>query len=72
MARTSEEYWSLKAEIQELLIKGVIAIDCPCTEQFTSRLPENDGSLRPVIKLKPQNQFTIQRLHFKTERGRGG
>ena len=38
----------------------------PQMEQFTSRLFKKDGSLRPIVNLKPLNRF-MAKHHFKME-----
>ena len=57
------------AEVQKLLDKGVVKIVNTCPNQYLSRIflvPKKDGSFRPVIDLKPLNQF-IAKAHFKME-----
>ena len=54
-------------EVQKLLDKGAIKIVDPCPNQYLSRIflvPKRDGSFRPVVNLKPLNQF-IATVHFK-------
>jgi len=56
-------------EVQKLLDKGAIRVVSPCLNQFVSRLflvPKKDGSFRPVINLRPLNQF-MTTSHFKME-----
>ena len=54
---------------RKLLAKGAIKIVSPFHDQFLSRIfvvPKKDGSHRPVINLKPLNQF-MRNTHFKME-----
>lgn len=56
-------------EIRKLSAKKAVLQVQPKTGQFLSRLflvPKKDGSQRPVINLKPLNQF-IQKQKFKME-----
>ena len=56
-------------EVQKLLDKGAIKIIDPCPNQYLSRIflvPKRDGSFRPVVNLKPLNQFRAT-VHFKME-----
>ena len=56
-------------EITKLLTKGAIRKVSSCPYEFISNIllvPKKTGDLRPVINLKPLNQFE-QRIHFKTE-----
>jgi len=56
-------------EVQKLLTKGAIVRVQPCPGQFLSRLflvRKKDGSFRPVVNLKPLNQFMVK-AHFKME-----
>ena len=56
-------------EIIKLLTKGAIRKVSSCPYEFISNIflvPKKTGDLRPVINLKPLNQF-VQRIHFKME-----
>ena len=56
-------------EITKLLTKGAIRKVSSCPYEFISNIflvPKKTGDLRPVINLKPLNQF-VQRIHFKME-----
>ena len=56
-------------EVQKLLDKGAIKMTSLCPTQYVSRIfvvPKKDGSFRPVINLKPLNQFIVA-AHFKME-----
>ena len=56
-------------EIQQMLAKGAIPSASMVSRQFVSNLfiiPKKNGSLRPVINLKPLNEF-VQYHHFKME-----
>ena len=56
-------------EIAKLLTKGAIRKVSSCPYEFISNIflvPKKTGDLRPVINLKPLNQF-VQRIHFKME-----
>ena len=56
-------------EITKLLTKGAIRKVSSCPYEFISNIflvPKKTGVLRPVINLKPLNQF-VQRIHFKME-----
>ena len=56
-------------EITKLLTKKAIRKVSSCPYEFISNIflvPKKTGDLRPVINLKPLNQF-VQRIHFKTE-----
>ena len=64
-----QEWQAINTEIQALQVKQIIVAVLPCIDQFTSRLfvtPKKDGSLCPVINLKPLNRF-IENHHFKME-----
>jgi len=59
----------VEEEVQKLLRKGAIKAVPNCPGQFLSRIflePKKDGSFRPVVNLRPLNQF-IESLHFKME-----
>ncbi|XP_068742111.1 uncharacterized protein [Montipora capricornis] len=56
-------------EITRFLTKGAIRKVSSCPYEFISNIflvPKKTGDLRPVINLKPLNQF-VQRIHFKME-----
>ena len=56
-------------EVVKLLGKGAIEYVFPCKEEFVSNIflvPKKTGDMRPVINLKPLNQF-MQKIHFKME-----
>ena len=56
-------------EITKLLTKGAIRKVTSCPYEFISNIflvSRKTGDLRPVINLKPLNQF-VQRIHFKME-----
>jgi len=58
-----------REEIQNLVSKKVIEVAHPQIDQFVSRLfviPKKDGSLHPVINLKPLNRF-VAKCHFKMD-----
>ena len=63
------QHWqAVEEEVQKLLEKGAILKVEPCPGQFISRLlvTKKDESFRPVVTLKPLNQF-IARAHYKME-----
>ena len=56
-------------EVCKLLTKGAIKVVPPSSNQFLSRIfvvPKRDGSHRPVVNLRPLNQFMVN-IHFKME-----
>ena len=56
-------------EITKLLTKGAIRKVSSCPYEFISSIflvPKKTSDFRPVINLKPLNQF-VQRIHFKME-----
>jgi len=56
-------------EVQKLIAKGAVRRVTPCADQFLSQIflvPKRDGSFRPVVNLRPLNQF-MQQVHFKME-----
>jgi len=60
---------AVQGEVQKLLDKQAIVCTAPCPQQFLSRLflvSKKDGSFRPVVNLKPLNQF-MTKCHFKME-----
>jgi len=57
---------AVEEEVQKLLTNGAIVKVKPCPGQFLSRLllvTKKDGSFRPVVNLKPLNQF-MAKAHF--------
>lgn len=59
----------VEAEVGKLRQKAAIQEVDPCRGQFVSRLftvPKKGGACRPVVNLKPLNQF-VARKHFKME-----
>ena len=68
VARSPTECQAIKAEIQALLIKGAVRKVHLQSDRFFSRLfvVPKDGSLRPVINLKPLNSH-MDNQHFKME-----
>ena len=68
-ARSPTERQAISTEVEALLTKGAVRKVQPQPNQFTSRLfvvPKKDGSLRPVINLKPLNTYMANH-HFKME-----
>lgn len=60
---------TVEAEIQSMVEKGAIEAVSPCKGEFISTLllfTKKSGGLRPVINLKPLNQF-VEKVHFKME-----
>ena len=58
----------IDTEVEELLLKRAVTRVAPCKE-FISNIflvPQKTGDMRPVINLKPLNQY-IQNIHFKME-----
>ena len=56
-------------EVQKLVKKGAINEVYHCKNEFISNLflvPKKTGDFRPVINLKPLNQF-VEEIHFKME-----
>jgi len=52
-------------EVDKLLLKGTIKIVTPCHNQFLGKIfvaLRKDGSHRPVINLRPLNQFMMESL----------
>ena len=52
-----------------MIEKGAIQAVAPCKGEFISTLflvPKKSGGFRPVINLKPLNQF-VEKIHFKME-----
>ena len=63
--KSSKEFQAIKQEVNSLLSKGAIKQIPKSQAKFVSRLftvPKKSGGLRPVINLKPLNQF----LHLQT------
>ena len=63
--KSSKEFQAIKQEVNSLLVKGAIKQILNFQAKFVSRLftvPKRSGGLRPVINLKPLNQF----LHLQT------
>ena len=59
----------IDTEVKELLLKRAVTRVAPCKEEFISNIflvPQKTGDMRPVINLKPLNQY-IQNIHFKME-----
>ena len=59
----------IELEINILVSKGAISEVCPCHNEFVSNIflvPKKTGDFRPVINLKPLNQF-VEKIHFKME-----
>ena len=59
----------IDTEVEELLLKRAVTRVAPCKEEFISNIflvPQKTGDMRPVINLKPLNQY-IQNIHFKME-----
>ena len=59
----------IDTEVEELLLKRAVTRLPPCKEEFISNIflvPQETGDMRPVINLKPLNQY-IQNIHFKME-----
>ena len=56
-------------EIQKLIAKDAVKRVTSCPNQFLSQIflvPKKDGTARPVINLRPLNQF-IHQIYFKME-----
>jgi len=59
----------IREEVQKLIAKGAVRRVTPCADQFLSQIflvPKKDVSYRPVVNLRPLNQF-MQQVHFKME-----
>ena len=66
---TSSNQELVAEEVQKLLEKGAVKAVDRCPDQFVSRIflvPKKDDSFRPVINLRPLNQF-MATSHFKME-----
>ena len=73
VARSRSEHQAIEAEVQALLVKSGVRKLHLQSNQFTSRLfvvPKKDGSLCPMINLKPLNSH-MSNQHFKMERIQG-
>lgn len=59
----------MNSEIEKLLLKGAVEGISHCPGEFISNMflvPKKTGDLRPVINLKPLNEF-VAKIHFKME-----
>ena len=59
----------IDTEVEELLLKRAVTRVAACKEEFISNIflvPKKTGDMRPVINLKPLNQYS-QNIHFKME-----
>ena len=59
----------IESEIRKLISKGAVTEVSPCDSEFISTIflvPMKTGDFRPVINLKPLNQF-VEKIHFKME-----
>ena len=59
----------IESEIRKLISKGAVTEVSPCDNEFISTVflvPKKTGDFRPVINLKPLNQF-VKKIHFKME-----
>ena len=66
---SAEETEFIELEVQKMLSKGAIRQVSPHFRQFGSNhfvVPKETGDVRPVINLKPLNEF-VQYHHFKME-----
>ena len=60
---------NIDQELHKLLYNGAIEQAPYCKDQFISNMsliPKKPGDLRPVINLKPLNEF-VENIHFKME-----
>ena len=67
--KSSKEFQDIKQKVSSLLSKGAIKQIPKSQAKFVSRLftvPKKSGGLRPVINLKPLNQF-LHLQRFKME-----
>ena len=65
----SDQYVLIQSEIEKLLSKGAIVETNHRPNEFISTLflvPKKTGDLRPVINLKPLNEF-VRKIRFKME-----
>ena len=59
----------IESEISNLVSKGAVTELSPCDNEFISTVflvTKKTGDFRPVINLKPLNQF-VEKIHFKME-----
>ena len=66
---TERETALIESEIKKLISKGAVTEVSPCDDEFISTVflvPKKTGDFRPVINLKPLNQF-VEKTHFKME-----
>ena len=69
MVETRHQLRTISEEMQKLIEKGAIQEVSENEEGFYSRIflvPKKDGQMRPVINLRPLNQFLVHN-HFKME-----
>ena len=58
----------IESEIRKLISKGAVTEVSPCDNEFISTVflvPKKTGDFRPVINLKPLNQFVEKILRWK-------
>lgn len=68
-SRSEGECKLIQREIDSLLLKGAITVAQHSKEESLSNIflvPKKTGDLRPVINLKPSNEF-VHDIHFKME-----
>ena len=68
-SRAKGESTLIRREVDSLLSKGAITVTQHSAGEFLSNIflvPKKTGDLRPVINLKPLNQF-VHEIHFKME-----
>ena len=66
---TKRETALIESEIRKLISKGAVTEVSPCNDEFISTVflvPKKTGDFRPVINLKPFNQF-VEKIHFKMD-----
>ena len=66
---TKRETALIESEIRKLISKGAVTELSPCDDEFISTVflvPKKTGDFRPVINLKPLNQF-VEKIHFKMD-----
>ena len=66
---TKREADLIESEIKKLISKGAVTEVSPCDDEFISTVflvPKKTGDFRPVINLKPLNQF-VEKIHFKMD-----
>ena len=59
----------IESEIRKVISKGAVIEVFPCDNELISTVflvPKKTGDFRPVINLKPLNQF-VEKIHFKME-----